>query len=240
MTTPTAPTLTVPAPFNGPPGSGNGGWCAGALAQHVGAGGAGRGPVEVRLRKPPPLEVAMPVGEQDGWTVATLGGEVVLQARPGRAPEPLPAVDPEVARAAAAAYDGLIAHPFGHCFSCGPERAEGDGLRVFPGPTGRPDVVAAPWTPHAGHTTAEATWAAIDCAGAWAAGIGERAMVLGSMTAEVHALPEPGAEHVVVGAVRSRDGRRHHTATTLRTAGGRLLAASEQVWFEIDPANFTG
>ncbi|WP_223124147.1 hypothetical protein [Nocardioides marmotae] len=240
MSTPPTPTLIVPATFNGPPGSGNGGWCAGALAQHVAPGAAGGG-VEVRLCKPPPLDVPMPVGEQDGWTVATLDGAVVLQARPGPAPEPLAPVPLDVATAAAAAYDGFRAHPFAHCFSCGPERAAGDGLRVFPGPVaGEPGVVAAPWTPGPDHATPEATWAAIDCAGAWAAGIGERPMVLGSMTAEVHALPEAGAEHVVVGAVRSRDGRRHHTATTLRAADGRLLAASEQVWFEIDPSAFTG
>lgn len=229
----TTSTLTVPARFNGPPGSGNGGWCAGAIATQVGTAGA----VEVRLRKPPPLDTAMEIGEQDGWTVATRAGEVVLQARPGAEPEPLAPVTVATARAAAATYDGFADHPFGHCFSCGPERAEGDGLRVFPGRTG-PGSVAAPWTPHDDHTTLEATWAAIDCAGAWAAGIGERAMVLGSMTAQVHGLPEAGVEHVVTGAVRSVEGRRHRTATTLRTADGDLLATAEQVWFEIDPTTF--
>lgn len=231
----TASTLTVPARFNGPPGSGNGGWCAGAIAALV-AGETGTA-VEVRLRKPPPLDTTMQVGEEDGWTVVTRDGEVVLQARPGAEPEPLPAVDPATARAAAATYEGFASHPFGHCFSCGPERAEGDGLRIFPG-TVEPGLVAAPWTPHPGDTTVEATWAAIDCAGAWAAGIGERAMVLGSMTARVAALPEAGVEHVVSGAVRSVDGRRHRTATTLRTADGRLVAAAEQLWFEVDPATF--
>ncbi|MDN4159887.1 hypothetical protein [Nocardioides abyssi] len=231
----TTSSLTVPARFNGPPGSGNGGWCAGAVAGHV--AGVGGSAVEVRLRKPPPLDTPLEVGEQDGWTVATRDGEVVLQARPGADPEPLPAVGPEAARTAAAAYDGFASHPFGHCFSCGPERADGDGLRIFPGPVEQ-GLVAAPWTPHPDHTTLEATWAAIDCAGAWAAGIGERAMVLGSMTAQVLALPEAGVEHVVTGAVRSVEGRKHRTATTLRTADGEVLAAAEQVWFEIDPATF--
>ena len=234
----TTSSLTVPARFNGPPGSGNGGWCAGAIASRV--AGVGGGAVEVRLRKPPPLDTAMEVGEQDGWTVATRAGEVVLQARPGAEPEPLAPVTVEAARAAAATYDGFADHPFGHCFSCGPERAEGDGLRIFPGRVGA-GTVAAPWTPHddhATHATLEETWAAIDCAGAWAAGIGERAMVLGSMTAQVLGLPAAGVEHVVVGAVRSVEGRRHRTATTLRTADGDLIAAAEQVWFEIDPATF--
>lgn len=234
-TSPGAAPLLVPARFNGPPGSGNGGWCAGAVAARVG----GTGAVEVRLRKPPPLEEPMEVAERDGWTVALRGGEVVLQARPAAEPlpDPLEPVAPEHARAAAAAYAGFGSHPFGHCFSCGTERAAGDGLRIFPGPVAD-GLVAAPWTPHPDHTSVEATWSAIDCAGAWAAGIGERAMVLGSMTARVVALPEAGAEHVVTGAVRRRDGRRHHTATALRTGDGELLAAAEQVWFEIDPATF--
>ena len=41
--------------------------------------------------------------------------------------------------AASATYPGFSAHPFPTCFVCGPERAEGDGLRLFPGrlPDGR-------------------------------------------------------------------------------------------------------
>ena len=30
---------------------------------------------------------------------------------------------------------------------CGPDRAEGDGLRVFPGPVAGRGLWAAPWTP---------------------------------------------------------------------------------------------
>lgn len=228
--------LTVPARFHGPPRSGNGGWCAGALAALVGPGDADA--VEVRLRRPPPLEEAMPVVEQDGWTVATSGGEVVLQARPvDVGPVPLDPVGLAEARAAEASYDGLAAHPFPGCFSCGTDRAGGDGLRIFPGPVA-PGTVAAGWTPHPDHTTAAVAWAALDCAGAWAAGIGERAMVLGSMAARLWRPTVAGEPHVVVGSHRRTDGRRHHTATTLRTADGTLVGASEQVWFEVDRAAF--
>lgn len=232
----TTSTLLVPARFNGPPGSGNGGWCAGAIAERVAVD-----TVEVRLRRPPPLEEPMTVGEQDGWTVATVGGEVVLQARPGAEPVPLDPVGPDAARAAEASYDGWRAHPFPGCFTCGTERADGDGLRIFPGSIG-PGRVAATWTPHGSvvedHTTSAVTWAALDCAGAWAAGIGERAMVLGSMTARLWSRPEAGVEHVVVGAHRRTDGRRHFTATTLRAADGTLVGAAEQVWFPVDRATF--
>ena len=31
---------------------------------------------------------------------------------------------------------GRVDHPFPRCFACGPDRDEGDGLRIFPGPVG--------------------------------------------------------------------------------------------------------
>ena len=49
-----------------------------------------------------------------------------------------------------ASYAGLRSHPFPTCFSCGTGRADGDGLRIFPGrvadQTGAARV-AATWTP---------------------------------------------------------------------------------------------
>ena len=121
-------------------------------------------------------------------------------------------VDAATARAAEAAYPGLTAHPFPTCFSCGTGREPGDGLRIFPGPVaggaGRRDLDAATraWR-RTGTSTRDATrevghavtWAALDCAGGWAADIGERLMVLGTMTARLHSLPVIGEEHVVVG-----------------------------------------
>ncbi|WP_435747455.1 hypothetical protein [Nocardioides sp. SYSU DS0663] len=234
-------TLTIPSRFCGPPGSANGGWSAGALAALLSPRTAAEAveAVEVRLRRPPPLERSMPVEERDGWTVATDEGEVVLQARPAATgPDPLAAVPLEEARAAEAAYAGHRAHPFPGCFSCGTGREPGDGLRIFPGPAG-PGRVAATWTPGPDDATAPVAWAALDCAGAWAAGVDERPMVLGSMTARLWRLPEPGAPHVVVGAHRRTDGRRQHTATTLHVRD-QLVGASEQVWFTVDPADFAG
>src|SRR5215204_4268078 len=54
-------TLTVPAAFNGPRESGNGGYAAGALAAFVGE------PAEVSLRSPVPLDRELSVvGEVEG------------------------------------------------------------------------------------------------------------------------------------------------------------------------------
>ncbi|HRI98971.1 MAG TPA: hypothetical protein PLZ93_25320, partial [Nocardioides sp.] len=147
-------------------------------------------------------------------------------------------------------YPGLASHPFPTCFSCGTGRDPGDGLRIFPGPVGD-DRVAATWTPdpsvagdwheytdatrEVGHAV---TWAALDCAGGWAADVGVRHMVLGTMTARLDSLPVVGAEHVVVGAWRGESGRKRISATSLYGADGRLVGTAEQVWIAVDPADF--
>ena len=156
--------LLVPRRFCGPPVSGNGGWTAGALAALTGHSGA----VEVTLRQPPPLEVAMPVHPEGGRFVARWGEDAVAEARPvADTLEPVEPVDPETAGAAEAAYAGHGTHPFPTCFACGPARAEGDGLRIFPGSVA-PSRVAATWRPgpdladpaRPEATTTPVTWAA--------------------------------------------------------------------------------
>ena len=83
-----------------------------------------------------------------------------------------------------ASYPGCGSHPFPTCFACGTDRAEGDGLRIFPGPVADQDGatrVAATWTPHPSvaedfHAYVDdhraprwpLTWAALDCIGGWA------------------------------------------------------------------------
>lgn len=229
--------LLVPARFNGPAGSGNGGWSAGALAAYVDATG---GPVEVTLRQPPPLDTPMEVVDDDGTLTAVHGGAPALTARRApTAPDGVEGVAPEQAREAATRYPGLARHPFPTCFTCGTERAEGDGLRIFPGPVadldGRPRV-AATWV--ATDTDLPVVWAALDCAGAWAADMEERMMVLGRMTAEVLRTPVAGEEHVVVGLARGSEGRKHHTATTVLDPRGEVVGRAEQVWIEVSPEAF--
>ena len=225
--------MLVPAVFSGPPTSGNGGWCAGALAGLTGGSALGR-TVEVTLRLPPPLETRLPVVEEDGtWRALDDEDRVVLEAR--LVEDDLVASEPvavEGARTGEASYAGFRAHPFPTCFSCGPERGEGDGLRIFPGPVpGRPDVVAATWTPHA--STLEIAWAALDCAGAWCTDMEERPRVLGRMTARIDRLPQVGALHVVTGEAGGTEGRKHHATTTLRDTSGALLGVARQVWIEV-------
>ena len=240
--------LVVAGRFRGPARSGNGGYTAGALAALAPAEWT---TVSVRLSQPPPVDVAMAVTRSEELLVSSYAGrEVARASRADHDPTPVEPVDAATARAAEARYPGLTGHPFPTCFSCGTGRAEGDGLRIFPGPVeeGR---VAATWTPdpslaadwheyrdatrEVGHAV---TWAALDCAGGWASDIGARLMVLGTMTARLWSLPAVGEEHVVVGEARGESGRKRTSATSLYDAAGRLVGAAEQVWIAVDPADF--
>ncbi|MGZ4504444.1 MAG: hypothetical protein ACXVW3_11175 [Nocardioidaceae bacterium] len=249
--------LTISARFNGPARSGNGGYVAGALAELVPDHPA---LVEVTLRQPPPLDVAMSVADDnDDAVTLTLGGALIASARAVDRPvTPVEAVSTADAKEAMAAYAGLRAHPFPTCFGCGPERAEGDGLRIFPGPVGRPlsgipvgGRVASLWTPHPHFATSSdlidhgvqrvgvgVAWAALDCTGGWAADLEGRAMVLGRMTAGVDALPVIGEPHVVVGQQLGSEGRKTLTASTVYDSDGRIVARAEHTWIEVDPAAF--
>lgn len=261
------PDLIVPARYRGPASSGNGGWCAGALAAYAGDecpdDHARAWPaVTVSLHAPPPLDVSMPVTPAaEGGVTASYDGRPVLSARCSHEDvldvEP---VTPEEARAAQTSYAGLASHPFPSCFSCGTERAEGDGLRIFPGRVAdtaaegdepaRPRV-AATWTPHPSvaedfHAYADehpraglpVTWSALDCVGGWAGDLGERLMVLAAMTTRIDSLPVIGEEHVVVGMGRGGEGRKVWTSSTLYDADGRVVGSAAHLWISVDPADF--
>ncbi len=237
--------LLVPSRFRGPASSGNGGWTAGALAALTELDP--RGGVTVSLRRPPALDVPMPVTSVDGNLVASLDGEPVALAGAADSEPPLAdPVSPDEARAAEAAYAGLVFHPFPTCFGCGVGRAEGDGLRIFPGRVADQEGaarVAATWTPHPsvgvdGQVTGPVTWAALDCVGGWAGDLEERLMVLARMTAWVDAAPRIGEEHVVVGLARGTEGRKTFTASTLYDADGRVVARAQHIWIAVSTTDF--
>lgn len=216
--------MIIEGRFNGPPGSGNGGWSAGVFATAYG----GDGPVEVTLRRPPPLDTPLTLADAE---VRDPAGEVValLRAAEEFDEAAVPPVDPATARAASAAYPGLVDHPFPGCYVCGPQRA--DGLRVFPGrlPDGR---TAAPLRvpPQVEVAT---IWAALDCPGGWAVIAAGRPYVLGRIAARVEALPGPGDECVVTGAVIGTEGRKAFVRTSLYAPDGRLLGHARATWIAV-------
>jgi hypothetical protein len=225
-------TFTIGARFNGPPGSGNGGYSAGLVAAALPA--SARGTAEVTLRMPPPLDTPLRATPADGGVaVHTSDGTLVASATPAAEPlgHPVPAVSLSEARAAASAYEGFVAHPFPTCFVCGPARSADDGLRIFPGrlPGGR---TAAPWRVPA-DVDAVMVWAALDCPGGWAAQGPGRPCVLGRIAAVVEAVPAGGSECVVVGALTGVEGRKALVQTALYAPSGDLLAHARATWIAL-------
>ncbi|WP_159942415.1 MULTISPECIES: hypothetical protein [unclassified Nocardiopsis] len=249
-----APTLTIPARYNGPDGSGNGGYTAGLLAARLTSVG---GPaVQVTLRVPPPLDHPLTVEGDPGGPLtltdpdAPEGSRLVAEAAVTELPD-TPAVPggpvslPE-AEEAQGRYPGLAAHPFPRCYSCGPERAEGEGLRLFAGsvrpgsgPDGAGNTVACAWTPHpvldegAGTVGLAQVWAALDCPGGWSSDVSGRPAVLGRITVRVDHAPRVGEPHVVMGHLAAVDGRKIHTGSAVHDSQGRLLARAHATWIAL-------
>lgn len=231
--------LVVPARFNGPPGSANGGYLAGRLAAYLEAPA-----VQVTLRQPPPLDAAMDVVVTEDGVRATFGGALVAEAALSALDvDPIDPVSFAMAAELAGTYAGLQNHPFPTCFVCGSDRDVPDGLALRPGRLAdRPDTTASAWRPDAslvpdGSSTvpAEMVWAALDCPGGWAVDLVGRPAVLGRMTAQVDALPEVGDACVVMGRVLGQEGRKSFSASTLYDGDGRVLGRAHAVWIEVDP-----
>ena len=152
-------TITIPDRFSGPPGSANGGYAAGLVAQHC----TGAAAVAVTIRRPLPLDRPLTVvGEgavelRDGDDLLAIAEPQTLEERPPRV------VTIDEARAASEQCAVLLHpawHPAPNCFVCGTRREPHDGLRLFAGPTDD-GLVATTWTPH--ENAREIVWAALDC-----------------------------------------------------------------------------
>ena len=227
--------LFVPARFNGPPGSGNGGVVSGLLAGALGGPGA----VTVTLRRPPPLDLPLDVHRDGDALVATVDGDVVASAAAGElGHDPVPPVSAAEARAAEPRYAGRRSHPFPTCFVCGP--SHGDGMHLRPGRVDDGSArVACGWVPDGSlprdgtRVAAAMVWAALDCPSGWASDIEHRPMVLGRMTAAVAARPSVGEPCVVVARELDGVGRKTTTASTAYGSDGRLLGRAEAVWIAL-------
>jgi hypothetical protein len=261
--TPRSGQISIARRFAGPRDSANGGYAAGVLADAYLRGRAGRtdgldgaAGVEVTLRRPPPLDTVMLLHSDTDNTddtdaaptllTLTLDDHVVAQARAGTlAADPVDAVSLAAAREAETSYAGRTDHPFVGCFTCGPDREPGDGLRLSPGRIGD-GRTACTWTPdkslaaddEPAAVRPEFVWAALDCPGGWTADVVGRPMVLGRITGEIYAPAEVGERHVVMGRLLGEDGRKTFTATTLYDSDGRVVARAEHVWIAVDPAMF--
>ena len=212
--------MIIPARFNGPPGSGNGGYSAGVLASGTAC--------EVTLRRPPPLDT--PLSRTGDQIRAPDGSVIALLAPGGDLGDTVPAVGCDEATAASREYPGFTDHPFPTCYVCGPARP--DGLRIFPGPL--PDgTTAAPWTvpDDAGPAT---IWAALDCPGGWAVITPGRPFMLGRISVVMDQMPPPGSQCVVRGACTGVEGRKAFASTALYGPRNELLARGRATWIAVE------
>jgi hypothetical protein len=239
--------ITIPRRLCGPPDSGNGGYTCGVTAAALKGG-----PVEVTLTAPPPLERQLAIEHEGGEARLVDGDQVIAIARRADAGADVPAGSPEPlsfddAAAAAAIFDVdeyRRTHEYPTCFTCGPDRTPGDGLRIFAAPTNRPDRVVWPWTPDPllfdGRADLEAplVWAALDCPSGLAAMAQEpdTAMVLGRMAAVIHRSPRPEEPLVVSGWTEAADGRRRPARSAIHTTEGEVVAASRSTWIVLTDA----
>jgi len=201
--------------------------------------------VQVTLRIPPPLEVPLEVERDETGVRLVRGGEVVAEGRRADPsdvePPPWPPPSLDAAREARKGFRGFVDHPFPTCFVCGPERAEGDGMRIHPGWVDAHQVADA-FVPDAsldagdGRMAPELVWAALDCPGAFALMGDARedlTLVLGRMTARVAVRPRIGESLLVTGWVGGREGRKHHCGTALWRPTGERCAVARATWIAL-------
>jgi hypothetical protein len=227
--------FTIPARFNGPPGTGNGGYACGQIAALIGE------QVRIRLQRPVPLDTELFVVEMAdphgvSWQVRQDGQGVAL-ARPTKVVLEAPAPPSYVeALAASKHYAGFEGHLFPTCFVCGPDRTRGDGLRIFAASLPGTDRVAAPWMPDLtlagpdGKVRPEFIWAALDCPGYFAAVPLGLPAVLGEFTVHVDRLVHVDEPCVIVGWKLGVDGRKYRVGTALFDEDGELCAVGEATW----------
>lgn len=232
----TSDSLQIADRFCGPPNSGNGGYVCGLLARHL------PGTVTARLKVPPPLNTALR-REWDAESARLFhGATLVAEARRSELRLEAPTC-PTLAQAEAAAahYPGFKQHLFPRCFVCGPDRAAGDGLRIFAGPLHGQALHAAPWIPDDsltdghGQVAAEFIWAALDCPSGFAVlpvpdGL---AIVLGELCASITASLSVGEPTVVSSWRIAHEGRRRISGTAIHRTDGALVAVARAVWIEV-------
>jgi hypothetical protein len=226
--------------FQGPTGSGQGGWTAQRLAARLPL------PVTTAIRAPIPLDTDLRVvADADRWVLVDPAGTEVMVATAWdpvfASTDPVPVA---AARAARARFGAFVAeHPVPYCFSCGVQH---DSMNVHAAPIDD-DRVATDWTvpdwavDADGRVDPGALWAAIDCCAAWWVGFTRAPRI--AFTAqyaveELHPL-EPGATYALVGWSGDHDpewdGRKRHAASAAFDADGRCVGRSVSLWVAARP-----
>jgi hypothetical protein len=227
--------IEIPSRFNGPPGSGHGGYVSGRLAEVLVE------PAEVTLRAPTPLDKPLDL-EWNGGTAGLRDGETLIAE--GRAIEPLELEIPapvglEEAERARSRYRSHVS--FRTCFVCGSSRT--DAQRVYAGPVDDRSQAASPWTPAdvwlddgAGNVRPAFVWSVLDCPtyhGFFVDSEPGLAM-LGRFAVRRIGPVRMGEPHVITAWRIARDGRKLLAGAALFTAEGGLRACARATMIEID------
>ncbi|MYM64892.1 hypothetical protein [Pseudomaricurvus sp. HS19] len=226
--------------FCGPPDSGNGGYVCGLIGEALG------GKATVRLFLPPPLGRPLTLDIQGADAQLLDGDKLVAKGQAEAVDVECPDI-PSWAETleASKAYVGFKQHPFPGCFVCGPQRLEGDGLRIFPGKLPGSEVVAGPWLPDgsllgqngsSNHIDRVFIWAALDCTSAFPMFPTRegKALVLGQMSVQVHNDVAVGEQCIALGWPLGQDGRKLHSASAIVKPDGSLAGTAKATWIEVD------
>lgn len=226
-------TVRIADRYQGFPGLAIGGYTGGLLARHLGT------EAEVGFRRPIPTDTPLDLVKTDDAIELRLAGDVAAEATTTTVdtelPDPVPMED---ATAASRDYPGHRHHPYPSCFTCGPERAAGDGLRVFPGPVSNGSMVAAAWTPHPdlaegdGVLPREFVWSAVDCSTIWplieaAPPDSQDHVVSGRLAVRLDGQIRAGEPYVVSAWPLPPRGNKRPAAAVITDAAGRVQAVAE-------------
>ena len=230
--------ILVQQRFCGPPASGNGGSVCGRVADYI------DGCARVRLRLPPPLNVPMQITPADDGIVLTCDDKVIAQAWPATFDLDIPPCPSLLeVQEMSKHFPGFNHHMFPGCFVCGPDRSEGEGLRIFAGRADQHNLVGCSWSPdpslfdEQGHLQERYIWAALDCPSAGAFMDTEmKPVLLGELSVRIDSKAiSPDQELIIIGWELEASGRKHITASALFTADKKLLACGRSTWIEIEP-----
>jgi hypothetical protein len=238
--------VTLDRRFQGFADGALGGYAAGLVGKRI------DGPAEVNLRSLPPMERELTVAAGDDGSLELRDGDtLVLEARSSEFdldPPNTPALEVAEEASRQPVHDHGP-HLYPACFTCGPDRDAGDGLRLFMGQAPTLDgILAAAWTPDPGlvdgdELPSEFVWAALDCPTIWAAWLADdgsvawpadgRFTVLARYRVE-HVGPVPTGEQAIVTSWPiSRDGRKHVTGAAIHSSAGDLLARAESLLIDV-------
>jgi len=230
-------TIRIERRFRGPPETGNGGYVAGLVAAALGGSEC-----TVTLKSPPPIDEDLTLTTEDSSASLMWDDSVVVTATSELVeidvPPPPSLAD---ARDAEPRFTRHSHHIFPGCFVCGPDRENGDDMRIFPGQMhDKAHRVAAVWTPDEtladenGLVRPEFLWAALDCPGYFAAEAKAGLALLGRMSAALHRRARAGEPLVVTGWPIETHGRKHLVGSALHDADGELVAAAKATWITLN------